>query len=647
MDANGLCIFQNCKEFNYQDLTTISTKICLVCKDGMLFKKLDTIMIAGTTYQRHYCYPNTNLNDDCLNYSPELGHCVKCRDSSKIPYVVKTSSGENNVVECVDFNSNLDELSIYNVDYLYVKYDSSTSPQTSYLKRVETSSQVLRTFSQNSNSTQTHCLKNRTVPNCKPDLLLEGLYCSKCEQGFYLDNTTNSCLKISIDNCLEVIDNQNRCSKCDKKYYPSNDNTACIHRLLSGNCKVAKDNYDLCESCFKGLQWLNPTQMLCKDYSVSNCEEFAPELDSCEKCNPGYWRKKEAHSVYSCKEYSASNCWKLDPDTDNCLMCKKGFIKTGNSCEEGKIDNCELIDRNLNICLVCSGGYYRTENSGVATCIKNSQVPKCEIYRNYENKCKICREGYYFLFLTNECLRNPSGVKNCKHYSDKDTCKTCETNYYLTNNSCIEVLGKVTDCIEYSSPTECIKCSNSMFLSLNECKVISAWNCSEYKSEKMCKSCIANHILDETNGTCTFSGIANCIEFETAEPIICLKCSAGFIPNDTKSSCIVPSPVIPNCREYSSSTECSSCDPNYYTNIDKSACLSLSNDIAGQSCDRAEMKKSLRCDVCWLGYYLGRNGKCYGLPLENCLVFDWESLVCSLCRTDSYMDKFGFCKTQA
>lgn len=35
-----------------------------------------------------------------------------------------------------------------------------------------------------------------------------------------------------------------------------------------------------------------------------------------------------------------------------------------------------------------------------------------------------------------ECLKYPSGVLNCTNYSDDNTCKSCDTGYYLSNNLC-------------------------------------------------------------------------------------------------------------------------------------------------------------------------------------------------------------------
>ena len=641
IDSNGLCVLQNCKEFNYIDLKLESAnKQCMVCEDNMIPKKVEdssNLLLKNDVY----CYPNPKEDDECLNYSPELDHCVKCKDSTKIPYLIFKS--KKLISKCVNFSSDSSRLSEYNTDYLFITYGRTASSNMSYLERVDTKSQVLRTKSGVDLDNVKDCLKNNPIPNCEEGFLMGGLYCLKCQQNHYLDEDTNTCALSSIRNCQEVELNKNLCSKCEDKYFVNTEQT-CTLRIVNVNCKIGVKDADQCENCVEGLQWLNTTTMSCDDYSSKFCEKFVLLRDSCEKCQNGHWRKQEDNGHFSCQEYSVNNCWSLDPYKDNCLMCRKGFLRQSSNCVEGTMPNCELIDRNESKCLVCSEGHYMKTENEIASCQKNDQVEKCKTYKNYVNECKTCIKGYYLLQTSNECKADPGGIENCKSHSNSTTCIVCDTNYYLENNICEEVTSTISNCLEYSSNLNCTKCFPHLLLINNQCKEITAWNCSEYIDEHRCKSCIPNYILNIPNATCIFSGIFSCVELETAAPATCKKCIPGYIPNELKKACVVPPKKIPNCYEYLPSGKCSTCELNYYLDMEKANCILLNDNQAGEFCVLGEMIEPLRCDLCKLGNYLVKTGLCHAMPSENCLVFDWDSKICSMCAPNSYMDQFGFCQ---
>lgn len=65
------------------------------------------------------------------------------------------------------------------------------------------------------------CNVSNIPENC---LIINGTYCDKCKEGFYIAETNGPCIAVTakITNCREYYQNQT-CRLCDLNYYPSND----------------------------------------------------------------------------------------------------------------------------------------------------------------------------------------------------------------------------------------------------------------------------------------------------------------------------------------------------------------------------------------------------------------------------------------
>jgi proprotein convertase subtilisin/kexin type 5 len=179
-------------------------------------------------------------------------------------------------------------------------------------------------------------VENLDVNNCMTD----------CPQGYYLDNTTNTC-KLCDSNCLTCVSNSTYCTSCDPKLY---------YNPIDHNCL---------QSCGIGFYYsnLNQTCEPC-DISCKICQNVA---NYCNVCNPGYYYIEEtSQCVVNCPDnyynnYTDSTCSLCylncktcqGPNINDCLSCnlssKYNYLKDGecvNLCGDYEI----LIPEN-NQCL--------------------------------------------------------------------------------------------------------------------------------------------------------------------------------------------------------------------------------------------------------------------------------------------------------
>ena len=63
--------------------------------------------------------------------------------------------------------------------------------------------------------------------------------------------------------------------------------------------------------------------------------------------------------------------------------------------------------------------------------MRTVELELCDEYNNDSDTCKSCKLGFYINDAGNKCLPYPSGVPNCRVYTDDTTCTGCITNFYL------------------------------------------------------------------------------------------------------------------------------------------------------------------------------------------------------------------------
>lgn len=173
-------------------------------------------------------------------------------------------------------------------------------------------------------------------------------------------------------------------------------------------------------------------------------------------------------------------------------------------------------------------------------------------------------------------------VPACSSYSDLETCRECESGYFLTpSGECLAVVVQPF-CESYSRESrvsECIACSSSFYLSPNG-------SCVRRLYSRSISECQVHSTTSDT----------------------CQKCKDGFHLSSDQLKCLVE---IAQCAEYFSSNRqstestCARCKPNFHFDID-------GNCVSGDqsNCD-VYKKASNICEICQNGYFLeGQSGKC-------------------------------------
>ena len=168
------------------------------------------------------------------------------------------------------------------------------------------------------------------------------------------------------------------------------------------------------------------------------------------------------------------------------------------------VDNCEYPQDKTH-CLVCALGY--TTNFDKTKCLQNSSVQNCLLFSPVQcNKCdknsiltpniyqiewlqkeqdqklKILYQQYKKItqhFPINFCQKLE--IKNCLVYSNFETCQSCESGFYLLENSCIQYpKNYIENCEKYLNYDKCEQCARDYHLT-------SDYKCEENQKIEFCQ----------------------------------------------------------------------------------------------------------------------------------------------------------------
>jgi hypothetical protein len=250
--------------------------------------------------------------------------------------------------------------------------------------------------------------------------------------GYYLDNNI---LYKCYDTCKTcsgagAASNPN-CITCNDNYYPLSDKPALCYKLtqlIPGYVFVITDN--IFKPCY-------PTCATCKDIGTQT-------FNSCTDC--------------------ATNFAKTVDDTSMCYP--KDFPKDGYYFDT--ITN--LFQKCYYTCKTCSSGGDKT-NANCLICADN--YPKCN------DKCTK--------FAYNDLCLDTCPVGTISDYL-KMTCTTCQTGYYISNNSCV---NKCPDGYKADTSSVC-QIDNTVNITINN-------GSTSTTSTTTQQSCGVNYLY---NGTC-------------------------------------------------------------------------------------------------------------------------------------------------
>lgn len=656
LESDGTCTEHNCEEYVGKLDGIEAGDQCIICNSGMKFA------MDGDSIKNDRCVANDNENDTCGRYSPQLEHCIKCKDTTKVLYAIYINSpAEFSRYRCETFDFTGNGYSGVNVTYPYIYAHSDSSGGTIELRYLnnDLASRTVITGQVGAPASEI-CIPKIVIENCKT--YEDRIICTKCEDGYYLDTENQVCLDTAILNCLDVMDDDAGCNKCSSDYWIDNSVPSCKDRVKSlANCIDKEDDADECTSCDSTVRYLHSGE--CVEGTQANCVLYYETSDSCHTCSSGFYKNEDTDTnKYNCLVYTITGCGtEKHPYLDQCMNCSSIFwehtvVNPDNAqynyieCKLYSVTNCEQKHNTLDSCQVCNQGYKLQEKESIPNhyvCEKVTPLPNCSLYSVTTGSCIGCADGYYLYTFTNECRLFPDGIANCRKYSDRVTCIECVDLFFLNNNVCEEITlaAPITDCYTYSSATECSECdpSKNLILVENECILVLADNCATLKDRSTCETCIENHYLNIATGSCEDSNIVGCKD-AVSGPVgsLCNVCKPGYLLNEAKTECNPPDTLIDNCFDYESQTKCSECQNGYYLLHNKTGCQSLANTF-GSECTKGVQTKEYICDICEFGFEKNAEGVCVPYSDLGCAVIDIVTRKCLLCYPGESMDKSGDC----
>ena len=418
-------------------------------------------------------------------------------------------------------------------------------------------------------------------------------YCRSCQEGYYWDHVSQSCLKIEIEGCNSTTTGAN-CKACSAHY--SLDNF-CMEAIP--NCMEAESS-SVCRKCIAGFFW-SMMEVKCLP-CIEGCAECTDHsLKGCKACLPSYFSTPNI-GCQACID----NCYTCNTQ-GACITCKAGYRYDDytKTCQQCMILGCEKCESALQYCDICVEGRYPYGGK----CISSTIVPNCQKYSRKNNACVDCVAGYYLnstASLLNSCqaCALSSGCKKCS----KLGCLECEDGYTLNNDLCSATPAiPVANCIVFSNV--CLRCEVGYYLTLsNTCsKILTGMvpNCEAHKyvNGLVCDECSEGFYMSSST-TCTpATSVLNCAEYNKFSDT-CKKCILGyFASNDGKSclQCSISGQGLSGCTECYYGA-CTACEPDYFTKngycvLKSSAayCLEIVNNA---------------CVKCEPGYELNSNSDC-------------------------------------
>ena len=462
---------------------------------------------------------------------------------------------------------------------------------------------------------------DRQIENCES---YSGTFtCEFCIKNHYMSEEGCKVVETLIANC-ELYQTPEICHKCRETYITGLNGGSCIATPSDLNCS----QYSLvsCNKCEEGhINDLNHyfktdfnfsthdeikslatsitrdtglvPQQTCKKITEPNCISLELITGKCSKCEDGYYLTDNK----TCSSYPDEiilNCL-IYISEKKCQACLENYYFKSGTCTAilgtDEISNCSKYDNTADspYCLTCSSDYY--VSSGTCTARTNTtdeNMPNCLEKTLNQDTCNKCIEGFQ---LTGDKLSCLPFVDKCKEYwpssvGQKLRCKTCESSYYLKENTVSEAIN--------SSPTQCLP-----------------------------------------------GELENCKEFKNNEPRKCETCENQYVLNDAGDECI-QSKTIEDCVIYKTTTKdaCEHCDKANSFNFQvKSSCIDLSSPIPN-CITHTGTNNSPECDACELGYYLNNN-RCTVIPKDHCLTYNSEGGMCTKCKDGYKLNHESSCVT--
>jgi hypothetical protein len=371
----------------------------------------------------------------------------------------------------------------------------------------------------------------KSISNC---FLFSYASCDKCKDGYVLDRSRDSQLKIDLaslekflvysqsDYLIQSIRSQVFTSKvCFQKEY---------------GCDPKTD--EKCLGCMAG-EYLEGN--VCKQNPVQrilNCQ-FYSDLTTCSECSQGFLLKnnkcEQLTPIFFCEKYDNKAA------VSTCLQCSTEYYLSANQCKARQlkiISSCKNFDPNNDNCLLCSSG--KALNTQRTACF--DEIPFCLVHEatiptSTTLSCSVCIDGYYtFANGSNPKTCVKGTLANCVKYvqSNVNNCDVCEQGYYKFNFQCFPHVT-IPFCKKYDGvvSSQCVECNDGYFLFpvLDVCVPSDKRpNCEKHSQDMYdCIQCIDRFYVNQDGNCVPIPQIlGNCL-MSNISGTSCTKCGAGFV----------------------------------------------------------------------------------------------------------------------
>ena len=463
-----------------------------------------------------------------------------------------------------------------------------------------------------------YVLKNhKCVDVSKCSTVDQNQNCTACYSGFYLDNSTKTCLPRTVANCATPVTTEDRCQTCDDYFWLDSSNGTC--HLIEG-CKIFAANRGSCDECFD-THIRHSTNPICILRTAEFCETINPTLDQCLTCKENYYLRS---SDKTCQAVTpVANCIVYESDSDACKFCESPTYFNGSSCVvlSTQIANCIYYNQQQQ-CVQCKDGHYSANGT---SCVAG-ELAGCVVYDS-ELVCKTC-DTQYFLKLNINCQLYSNDLKCSKFNPTEDQCLTCPYFHRLSAEKKCEYLVGCKE-LEPLNPSDCKICQSDYYLddTTKTCKVRTAQHCDEHDpSNDQCLSCLQNFWKDvnDSNICKPVTVVTGCVTYALTSNE-CVSCVSSRFLNTSTKLCEELTSSVDNCLIYEGNGQCKTCEEDYEL---KSPTECVLGNIPGCRL----YKTAGECMTCHDGYYLKSDTECrtYSLDL-NCNTFNPNEDECVDC----------------
>ena len=331
-------------------------------------------------------------------------------------------------------------------------------------------------------SIKTICLAYKKTENCKTHTVTASLetstfHCSECEDGYFLDQTTEKCTERvnKPSDCLIYNNTEDKCTTCSESTFEEDSGKSCKSFPVG---IVGCNNYtssSTCTGCMTNMHLAGKScTAILDDALIKDCEFYQ--------------------------------------NATTCKACKTNYFLSSNTCTKANVSNCEKI-KSLDICETCKPGYGLKDTAGKKDCVSVNQL-KCLTFTPTDPfPCLICEEDYY-PDTDGKCVKANPLITDCTLYKDNSTCVTCKQGSVLSLDKKVCTKSNVAPFIPGACLTAsvaapfCVTCAAGSFMREGACVACGSNGvasgclaCDPFEEEK-CIVCMSEYWMNK-EGVCT------------------------------------------------------------------------------------------------------------------------------------------------